>query len=161
MDASIYLLTGGFILVFTLITLAMTGFIPFLLWICVFGGVAPSATIVLYGVYRWSVERRLRALAEMARTYRRLNLDEFARRIGKSRMQMERDLARAIRHGYVKAFVDRTSDEFVVEEAIAQQVYLATCPMCGGRVDRWGFPEESFSCPYCNSGIRIPKAKPQ
>ena len=161
MDASIYLVAGGFVLVFTLITLAMTGFIPFLLWVCVFGGVAPSAVVVLYGMYRWSVERRLRALAAMARTYRRLKLDELARRAGETRMKAEMDLAKAVERGYVKGFVDRTSDEFVVQEAVMQQVYVATCPTCGARVDRWAFPEERFPCPYCNAGIMIPVSAPR
>lgn len=82
MDAGVYLAMGGFILVFALMTLALTAFEPILLWFCLFGGVAPSSLVVLYGVYRWRAERQLRALAAMAQTYRRLRLDEFARRQG-------------------------------------------------------------------------------
>lgn len=158
MDAFVYLTMGGFVLVFALMTLALTGFLSFLVWFCVFGGIVPSSIVVLYGVYRWSVERHLRALAAMAKTYRRLKLDEFARRAGRTRLETERQLAKAVDHGYVKGFMDRTSDEFVVQEAVGQQVYIATCPTCGARVDRWAFPEERFPCPYCSAGILIPAA---
>ena len=161
MDAFVYLMMGGFILVFSLMTLALTGFLSFLLWLCVVIGIAPSTIVLLYGVYRWSVERHLRALAAMAQTYRRIKLDEFARRAGRTRLETERQLAKAVDHGYVKGFVDRTSDEFVVQEAVAQQVYVATCPTCGARVDRWAFPEERFPCPYCSAGILIPAASPR
>lgn len=158
MDAGVYLAMGGFILVFALMTLALTAFEPILLWFCLFGGVAPSSLVVLYGVYRWRAERQLRALGAMAQTYRRLRLDEFARRAGRTRLETERQLAEAVERGYVKGFVDRTSDEFVVQGAVAQQVYVATCPTCGARVDRWAFPEERFPCPYCSAGILIPAA---
>ena len=162
MDAFVYLAMGGFILVFSLMIFALVGFrVPELLGFCVFGGIAPSSIVALYGLYRWRVERHLRALAAMAQTYRRLKLDEFARRAGRPRLQTEQRLAEAVDRGYVKGFVDRTSDEFVVQEAVAQQVYVGTCPTCGARVDRWGFPEERLVCPYCRAGIHVPAANPR
>lgn len=158
MDASIYLAMGGFILTFALMTLALTGFIPFLLWLCIFGGVAPSSVVLLYGVYRWRVERHLRAMARMVQSYRRIHLDELARRMGKTRFETEHRLAEAVHREYVKGFVDRATEEFLVQEAVDQQVYVEKCPTCGARVNRWAFPEERFPCPYCNSGILIPAA---
>src|SRR3989304_7089181 len=108
MDAFVYLAMGGFILVFSLMIFALVGFrVPELLGFCVFGGIAPSSIVALYGLYRWRVERHLRALAAMAQTYRRLKLDEFARRAGRPRLQTEQRLAEAGDRGYVKGFVGR------------------------------------------------------
>lgn len=159
LEAWIYLVMGGFILFFALTTFALTGFEPFLAGICLVGGVAPSSLVVLYGLYRWSGERHLRALAAMAQTYRRLKLDEFARRAGKTRLKTERHLAEAVQRGFVNGFVDRTSDEFVVRETLAEQIHVTTCPTCGAGVNLWVFPEERFPCPYCGAGIRIPAPK--
>ena len=156
MEASVYLMMGGFILVFALMTLALTGFQPFLVWFCVFGGIAPSSIVVLYGAYRWRIERNLRALAAVVQTYRRIKLDELARIAGRKRLEVEQQIVKAVANGYVKGFVDRATDEFVVQEAVAQQVYVEKCPTCGARVDRWAFREERFPCPYCNAGIQIP-----
>jgi DNA-directed RNA polymerase subunit RPC12/RpoP len=130
--------------------------VPELTWVCLFGGVVPSGGVVLYGAYRWGVERHLRALAALAQTYRRIKLDEFARRAGTTRLKSDRALAQAVKRGYVKGSVDRTSDEFVVQEAVAQQVFVAKCPTCGAQVDRWAFPEERVLCPYCGAGILVP-----
>jgi DNA-directed RNA polymerase subunit RPC12/RpoP len=161
MDAAVYLMMGGFVLFFGLMTLAMSGFIPVLVWICTIGGIAPGLLAVLYGLYRWRVERHLRAIAMMARTWRRIHLDEFARRAGRTRLDLEERLAEAVDRGYVAGFVDRTTQEFVVQEAVAQQVYVEKCPTCGARVDRWAFPEERFPCPYCSAGIFIPTVRPR
>lgn len=161
LDSWVYLVMGGFFLAFFLLPFSLIGSsVPGLTWACLFGGVAPSAGVMLYGAYRWGVERHLRTLAAMARTYRRLKLDEFARRAGRPRFELERDLSKAVGRGYVKGFVDRTSDEFVVQEAVEQQVYVESCARCGGRVDRWGFPEERFPCPYCGTGISVPAPSP-
>jgi len=157
MDAWVYIVMGGFFLVFFLFPLGAIGSsVPELTWVCLVGGVVPSAGVVLYGMYRWSVERHLRALAAMAQTYRRIKLDEIARRAGTTRLKSDRSLAQAVRRGYVKGFVDRASDEFVVQEAVAQQVFVTKCPTCGAQVDRWAFPEERFPCPYCSAGILVP-----
>ena len=157
LDAWVYLVMGGFFLVFFLFPFSAIGSsVPELTWVCLFGGVVPSAGIVLYGAYRWAVERHVRALAAMAQTYRRIKLDEFARRAGTTRLKSDQGLAQAVKRGYVKGFVDRASDEFVVQEAVAQQVFVAKCPTCGAQVDRWAFPEERFPCPYCGAGILVP-----
>ncbi len=158
-DAETMLMAGGFVLVFALIVVFLTfTFTPVLAYICVPGGVLPGAIAVLFGVIEWYRETQLKEFATWLGTYRRIRMDELARKLGKTPMETERLLARAIELKYVDGVIDRSTDEFVLASAEKQQVFVERCPHCGGVVNRWAFPEERFPCPYCNVAVEVPAA---
>ncbi len=157
MDATTLLAMGGFVLGFGLIVVLLTfPFTPILAYICVPGGVLPGGIAVLLGVIEWHREKELKEFATWLRTYRRIRMDELARKVGKTPMQAERLLSRAIELNYVAGVIDRSTDEFVLAEAEKQQVFVERCPHCGGVVNRWAFPEERFPCPYCSVAVEVP-----
>ncbi len=159
MDASTLLAMGGFVLGFGLIVVLLTfPFTPILAYICIPGGIVPGAIAVLLGLIEYHRERQLKEFATWLRTYRRIRMDELARKVGRTPMEAERLLNRAIELKYVAGVVDRSTDEFVLAEAERQQVFVERCPHCGGVVNRWAFPEERFACPYCNVGVDVPPA---
>ena len=77
----------------------------------------------------------LTEFATWMKTYRRISLDDLAKKLGTTPMQTERTLAQAIERGLLKGVVDRATDEFVVQDTEAQQIFIRTCPHCGGDVD--------------------------
>jgi hypothetical protein len=159
LDAATMLAAGGFVLVFALIVVTMTiTFTPILAYICVPGGVLPGAIALLFGVIEWHREKQLKEFATWLGTYRRIRMDDLARKVGKTPMETERLLTRAIELHYVAGVVDRATDEFVLAGTEKAQVFVERCPHCGGVVNRWSFPEERFPCPYCNVAVEVPSA---
>jgi len=142
--------------------IAVTGFESVLLAMCIPGGVVPGIIAVGYGlvVRTWESKARkyeeaLRALAAYVKPYRRIPLNDLARNTGKTRMQAEQMIGDAIARGYLQGVIDRSSQEFVVKEAVPHQILVERCSHCGGDVNRWSFPEESFTCPYCERAVRV------
>jgi hypothetical protein len=82
----------------------------------------------------------------------------MAQRLGRTRFETEKLLGRAIGEGLVTGAIDRTTDEFVSREAVKQEHFVGRCPACGGNVDRWYFPEERVTCPYCERAVTVPAA---
>lgn len=162
MPSEVYLFAGGFVLGFAVIVIGLTGFRDTLLAICLPAGVIPGAAAVIYGVKvrlderaERLLEEELKDFASYVKTYRRIGLDDLAKNTGRVRIEVERMLAEAIQRGFLKGVIDRAAQEFVVEEAVPHQVFIGKCPHCGGAFDRWSFPEESFTCPYCERAVRV------
>ncbi len=157
MDASTMLAIGGFVLVFAAVAVGATIWTtPILAYICVPGGILPGAALLGWGLLEHRREKHLQEFATWIRAYRRISMDDLARRLGKSSMEAERDLAQAMDRGLVKGVIDRSTDEFVLAGSEGQQVFLERCPHCCGTVNRWGFPQERFTCPYCNTPVEVP-----
>lgn len=151
------LAAGGFVMVFALIVIFMTFTLtPFLIYICVPGGVLPASIALLFGMIEWHREKVLKDFAALLGRYRRIRTDELATKLGKTPAETERLLTRAIELNYVDGVVDRATGEFVLAGAEKQQVFVERCPHCGGVVNRWAFPEERFPCPYCNVAVEVP-----
>ena len=145
---------GGFLCVFGLIVVSLPLVTsPILAFICVPGGVIPGAIVLGLGVIEYRRAKRLTEFATWVKTYRRISFDDLAKKLGKTPIQTERTLAQAIERGLLKGVVDRSTDEFVVQGTEAQQIFIRTCPHCGGDVERWAFPEERFTCRYCNTAV--------
>ncbi len=157
LDADTMLMAGGFVLGFALIVVLLTiSLTPVLAYICIPGGVIPGALAVLLGVIEWHRAKQLKEFATFLQAYRRIGMDELARKLGRTELETSRLLARAIELKYVAGVVDRATGEFVLAEAEKQQVFVERCPHCGGVVNRWSFPEERFPCPYCSVAVEVP-----
>ena len=156
LDAATMLAAGGFVLVFGAIVVSLTiGLTPILAYICVPGGIVPGAIVLGLGALEYHREKQLQEFATWLRTYRRIRIAELASKVGKSPMEAERLLSRALDLGYVAGVIDRSTDEFVLAGAAAAQTFVERCPHCGGNVNRWAFPEERFPCPHCNQAVEV------
>jgi|GEM_PF-4250456 len=83
-------------------------------------------------------------------------MDVLAQRLGASRFEFEKLLGQAIEKGLVSGVVDRAHDEFVLKEGETPSVFVGKCPWCGGDVNKWAFPEEVWTCPYCERSVTTP-----
>ena len=120
---------------------------------CSSGGIFPGTLLVLLGWKAHKEETNLVEFSAWIKTYRRVRLDELARNLGKTRFETEKVLAKAVDRGLVHGVVDRTTDEFIVQEMIGRQIFVEVCPHCGARINRWFLPEDRFVCSYCNQAI--------
>lgn len=160
LDSSTLIAMGGFVLGFATIVVLLTGGLDVMMFICVPGGIVPGAVALAWGLVIRRKEQRVQEFGEWLSTKRRIPMDDIARSIGRNRMEMERLLGKAEHRGLVKGVVDRSTDEWVSEDAIGKQVFVAQCPSCGGQVNRWMFPEEHVQCPYCGAGVTTASTLP-
>ena len=97
LDAETLLMAGGFVLVFALVVVFMTfSFTPMLVYICVLGGVLPAAIALLFGAIEWHREKQLKEVAALLGRYRRVRMDDLAAKSGKTSVETERLLTRAL-----------------------------------------------------------------
>ncbi len=145
-----FLAAGGFLLAMGLMVIVVTGFLVVIVAVLIPFFIGPGVVLLALGWHAHRVEAELVDFTTRLRMYRRIKIDDLARTSERSRIQIERLLARAIDMGFLRGVIDRATDEFVLEDTVPQQVYVEVCPSCGGRVGRWAFPEERFPCPYCS-----------
>ena len=155
LDPIVYFMMGG-MLVFMGLFVVLAAPVSFLVNLCLAGGVFPGSLLILYGVVVWRKDRILDDFAAFVTNYRRIRVDDLATKIGKTRFETERLLAKATDREFLKGYIDRATDEFVVQTPAKDQVYVGECPNCGGRVDRWAFVDEVMQCPYCEAGVPLP-----
>jgi hypothetical protein len=156
LDPIAYFAMGGFALFFGLFFVVLLYDIPLFLYLCAPITIIPGVVAIALGVRQWRRERTLVEFANWARSQRRIKMDVMAQRIGKTRFETETLLGRALEERLVKGAIDRTTDEFVSEDAVKQEHFVGACPNCGGNVDRWYFPEERVTCPYCHRVVAVP-----
>jgi len=156
-DAIVYFAVGGFAMFFGLFFLVFLWDVPALVYLCGPITIIPGVVAILLGVRQWRHEQILLEFGNWAKSQRRIKMDLMAQRIGKTRFETEKLLGEALDGGLVKGVIDRSSDEFVVQEReTAQAHFVGACPNCGGNVDAWYFPEERVTCPYCERVVTIP-----
>ena len=99
-------------------------------------------------------------LASLLRIYRRIKLDELARKMGKSEIEVEKDIVDAIQTGMVQGYIDRTTNEFFTKESLNQQMEvrdMATlkCSACNGPLPASYSRGQTFQCPHCGVSAQV------
>jgi len=158
-DAITYFAVGGFALFFGLFFLVFLWDVPLFLYLCGPITFIPGVISIALGVMQWRREQAVIEFSNWLKSQRRIKMDVMAERIGKTRFETEKLLGEALDGGLVKGVIDRSADEFVVQEReTGQEHFVGACPNCGGNVDAWYFPEERVSCPYCERVVTLPSA---
>lgn len=121
--------------------------------LCGATGVVPGLLLLILGWKARQEEKLLVEFSTWVKTYRRVPMNDLARNLGKTRFETEKILVQAVDRGLVRGIIDRSTDEFVLQESVGQQIFVDKCPRCAAKVGRWFFPEERFVCPYCNQVI--------
>jgi DNA-directed RNA polymerase subunit RPC12/RpoP len=153
LDSSTMIAMGGFILGFGSLVLILTWDVPLLTMMCLPTAIIPGTAALAWGFVVRRKEQAVQGLAEFLSTKRRIPMNTIASSIGRNRMDMERLLGKAERRGLISGVVDSSTDEWISQDAIGKQVFVAQCASCGGQVNKWVFPEEFVQCPYCGAGI--------
>src|SRR3989442_2445116 len=154
LPAIAYFAIGGFALFFGLLFVVLLRVFQELLYLCGPVTIIPGTIAIVLGVRQWHREQAVIEFANWAKSQRRIKMDVMAQRIGKTRFETEKLLSEALDDGLVKGVIDRSSDEFVVQErAAGQEHFVGACPNCGGNVDTWYFPAERAICPYSKRAL--------
>src|SRR2546430_12557282 len=135
--------------------------VPELLYLCGPVTIIPGTIAIVLGVRQWHREQAVIEFANWAKSQRRIKMDVMAQRIGKTRFETEKLLGEALDDGLVKGVIDRSSDEFVVQERAAGQEHFAgACPNCGGNLETLLFPGQRGTSPSFCRVVEIPPAPP-
>ncbi|OGS60089.1 MAG: hypothetical protein A3K59_05425 [Euryarchaeota archaeon RBG_19FT_COMBO_69_17] len=129
------------------------GFLGIITAFCVPTALVPGVVFILLGLRARRRERDLVEFAAWVKTYRRISLQNLGGKLGRSAFEAEKLLVEAVDRGFVKGFIDRTSEEFVLQEAVGEELFIESCPRCRGNIRQRYFRGETIVCPYCSAVI--------
>lgn len=105
----------------------------------------------------WYVKKKredvLKGLASYLKMYRRIPLSKVAQRMGITEQNAETLLLECVAKGIINGFLDRETDEFVLEKSIESMRVGAKCPRCGAFSDKVALSGEVVTCAYCGAPI--------
>src|SRR5438132_274010 len=116
LPAIAYFAIGGFAMFFGLFFVVFLRDVPELLYLCGPVTIIPGTIAIVLGVMQWRREQVVIEFANWAKSQRRIKMDVMAQRIGKTRFETEKLLGEALDDGLVKGVIDRSADEFVVQD---------------------------------------------
>ena len=126
--------------------------------LCLPTTVVPGIVLVVYGLKWRRSGEDLAAFAAWVKTYRRISMKDLANRLGKPPKDTERIMLECVEKGLVHGFIDRSTDEFVLQEAAGVEHFVATCPGCSNSLQRRYLDGETVQCPYCGTVIAGPSS---
>ncbi len=136
------------------------GNLPVITAVCIPTALVPGILLTLLGRKASLREKELVQFTAWVKTYRRIGLRDLAAKIGKPQYETEQVLVTAVDRGLLKGFIDRSTDEFVLQEAVGQENLIETCPRCGANLQKRFFLGETVTCPYCQSVIATQGSRP-
>ncbi|MBI5001674.1 MAG: hypothetical protein HZB92_09190 [Euryarchaeota archaeon] len=98
-------------------------------------------------------ESMLEDTASYLKMYRRIQLSKVAGRLGLTEQKAEKLMLECVTKGMVKGFIDRQTDEFILEESISTMNAGLHCPRCGGFSEKVALPGEVLKCSFCGAAI--------
>lgn len=128
--------------------------------LCTPGALAPGLLFIYLGRKAKRREKELIEFSSWVKTYRRISIAELARKLGKPEIEAEKVLIEVVDRGLVPGFIDRSTNEFILQSAVGQELFIETCPRCHGNLQRRYFQGETVRCPYCQSVIAAPPPRP-
>jgi len=126
------------------------------LYVCSPIFLVPTLVFLLIGILGMMKRRRNRELAETLRSHRRIKVEDFARKIGKTEMEAERTIMRILEDKQIKGYMDRGTGEFFTMDFLEQTPNVRfgwKCPSCGAKNDSVILPGEMGRCKYCETSI--------
>src|SRR5438093_10737627 len=143
---------GGFALFFGLFFVVLLYDIPLFLYVCGPITVIPGVIAIAVGVRQWRRERTVVEFANWAKSQRRIKMDLMAQRLGKTRFETEKLLGKALNEGLVKGAIDRTTDEFVSQDALKQESTSSARARTAAATSTRGTSRRNASCARTASG---------
>ena len=113
----------------------------------------PGIILAAIGLKKHKAVKDLESLAEVLRAYRRIKIARVAQKLGVTEMEAEKRIAACIDRGWVKGYIDRTTDEFFTLESLGQVIRTDGCLKCGAPPDRIVLVGEQAKCGSCGAKI--------
>ncbi len=124
--------------------------------LCTPTALLPGLLLLFLGRKARKNEKDLVEFTAWIKTYRRIGLADLAAKLGKNQVDAEKLLIRSVDQGLLKGFIDRATNEFVLQEAVGQENFIDACPKCGANLRKRYFLGETVVCPYCQSVVVAP-----
>jgi len=125
------------------------------------GAMGIPVTLAFYYLWRKSKKRASEIYKDVAtfiKMYRRTPISEVAKRFNVSEKEAEYLVLKAVELKYLKAYIDRETNEIVTPEAIKDtEVIQLHCPNCGAEIVGVYLPGEVVECPYCGTKFTVIK----
>jgi len=134
--------------------------LPIFAALCTPTALVPGIIFLFLGRKANRREKELIEFSSWVKTYRRISIAELARKLGKQEVEAEKVLIEVVDRGLVPGFIDRSTNEFILQAAVGQELFVETCPRCHGNLQRRYFQGETVQCPYCHSVISVPPTRP-
>jgi len=123
--------------------------------LCSATALIPGIVFLYIAVQSKKREREIIEIAVLVKSYRRVKLDKIAKKLGKTEFETEKILADCVDKGQVDGFFDRTTEEFVVRSAVAEELAIYRCRSCGATASRKFLAGETAKCDFCG-GVMEP-----
>ncbi len=118
-------------------------------------------TSVFFALWRKSRNLEIefyKDVATFVKMYRRISIKEVASNLNLSEKDAERAVLKAVEMGYLKAYIDRKTNEIVTPEGIKLSKEITVhCPNCGAQISGVYLTGEIVECPYCGTKFKIVK----
>jgi hypothetical protein len=102
----------------------------------------------------WSEgEQQYAEFAGYVQAYRRIRLDQLARKMGKTEFEVEAMLKHCLQRELLHGYIDRQAGEFMTSESIDHVEAAIVCPQCGAPEDRIVLLGEERRCEACGSAL--------
>jgi hypothetical protein len=126
------------------------------LFVCTPIFLVPTLVFLFIGIIGLLKRRRNRELAETLKSHRRIKVEDFAKKIGKTEMEAEKTIMRVLEDKQIKGYMDRGTGEFFTMDFLEQTPNVRfgwKCPSCGAKNDSVILPGEMGRCKYCETSI--------
>jgi uncharacterized membrane protein YciS (DUF1049 family) len=123
---------------------------------CIVGGfsaalIIPGSLLYRSGVKLSKLERKLKQLAALVETYRRISVSEIAKKMGVTESEAENLITTAVGLGLFKGNMDRATGEFFLAGSLDEIRQISFCPNCGASVSQVIHRGETGKCTACGS----------
>lgn len=109
----------------------------------------PGIIMIILGKKAQLKEERVKAVANLIKSYQRVKLDTIAQKLAIPVLEVEKHLSTALSKNLTSGFIDRTTEEFVVEGA--KDMGIRFCTNCGSPIEKTYFKGETVKCKSCGS----------
>ena len=125
------------------------------------GAIGFPVTFRFYALWKKSKKKKVELYKDVAtfiKMYRRTPISEVAKRFEVTDEEAENLVLKAVELNYLKAYIDRETNEIVTPESIKEtKVVNLQCPNCGAEIDGVYLPGEVVECPYCKTKFQVVK----
>ena len=113
--------------------------------------IIPGIRLYMSGVKLSRLEDKLRQLAALIKTYRRITLTEISKKFSITEIEAEKLLNSAVDLNLVRGNMDRATGEFFLSESLDEIKKISFCPNCGSSLSQVIHTGETAKCPACGS----------
>ncbi len=111
----------------------------------------PGFILIRLGKKAQRKEEKVKAVANIIKSYRRIKLESISQKLAIPVLEVEQHLSTALSAHLIRGFIDRTTEEFVTEDARKKDMEKKFCNNCGAPLEQVYLEGETVRCKSCGS----------